>query len=74
MTDQTQAYIPEQCYKQIQADTVQQARQQHLKRPPYLPATQAKHTHTGTHVHCWRVQQSEMGPGKSPSNSPSHFQ
>ena len=49
MTDQTQAYIPEQCYKQIQADTVQQARQQHLcrsgvERPPCLPATQAKHT------------------------------
>ena len=71
------ACIPVQCHKQTQADTVQLARQQHLcrsgvKRPPC-------HTgkHTGTHVHCWRdwrVQQSEMGPGKSPSNSPPHLQ
>ena len=56
MTDQTQACIPEQCYKQIQADTVLQARQQHLKRPPCLPATQGKHTHTGTLLTCTAVR------------------
>ena len=64
MTDKTQACIPEQCYKQIQADTVQQARQQHhcrsgVERPPCLYLPHRLSTHTQVHTYTADVYSSQ---------------